>query len=81
MSTLKAIHAAGGHDHIAGVLDVFEDPTFYFFVLELVRSLPFFESRRNVTAYVVSVGERCEFVNPTRRKMPRKHDFAPILHL
>lgn len=36
MTTLKAIHAAGGHDNIARVLDVFEDSTFYFFVLELV---------------------------------------------
>lgn len=36
MSTLKAIHAAGGHDNIARVLDVFEDPNSYYFVLELV---------------------------------------------
>lgn len=36
MSTLKAIHAAGGHDNIARVLDVFEDSTSYYFVLELV---------------------------------------------
>ena len=37
MATLKAIHAAGGHDNIAAVLDVFEDVASYFFVLELVR--------------------------------------------
>ena len=37
MATLKAIHAAGGHENIAAVLDVFEDVASYFFVLELVR--------------------------------------------
>ncbi|CAN0486951.1 unnamed protein product, partial [Ectocarpus sp. 12 AP-2014] len=43
MTTLKAIHAAGGHDNIARVLDVFEDSTFYFFVLELVSGGEMFE--------------------------------------
>lgn len=42
MSTLKAIHAAGGHENIARVLDVFEDPSSYVFVLELVSELAFF---------------------------------------
>lgn len=36
MSALKRIHAAGGHDNIAGALDVFEDCHCYYFVLELV---------------------------------------------
>ncbi|CAN0229048.1 unnamed protein product [Scytosiphon promiscuus] len=43
MNTLTAIHTAGGHENIAQVLDVFEDPTYYFFALELVSGGEMFE--------------------------------------
>ena len=43
MSTLKAIHDAGGHMNIAGVQEIFEDSHDFFLVMELVSGGEMFE--------------------------------------